>query len=258
MYAKLLSQIREENKLTQQQMADFLGISRPTLALIEQGTNELTISQVKKICDSFNISLESFLQGVIQPVAEVELEEELIQLTEPEIRISVPQEKIAIFKQVLLYILNQVGGKPSVGQTVLYKLLYFIDFDYYEKYEEQLIGARYIRNHHGPTPLEFKKIVEKMIRDGDLEEVKSEYFNHAQTKYLPRKKADLSSISGRAKEHIDFELARLSDMNATQLSALSHQDVPWIIAQPSDVLDYEAVFYRTPETSQRAYDSDNV
>ena len=25
---------------------------------------------------------------------------------------------------------------------VLYKILYFIDFDYYEKYEEQLVGAK--------------------------------------------------------------------------------------------------------------------
>ena len=44
--------------------------------------------------------------------------------------------------------------------TVLYKLLYFIDFDYYEKFEEQLVGATYIKNHFGPTPVEFKKIVD--------------------------------------------------------------------------------------------------
>jgi len=31
--------------------------------------------------------------------------------------------------------------------TVLYKILYFIDFDYYEKYEEQLMGALYIKNN---------------------------------------------------------------------------------------------------------------
>ncbi len=48
----------------------------------------------------------------------------------------------------LLYVLNKVGCKYNVGETVLYKLLYFIDFDFYEKYEEQLIGATYVKNHH--------------------------------------------------------------------------------------------------------------
>ena len=60
------------------------------------------------------------------------------------------------FKEVLLYILEKVGSKPNVGMTVLYKLLYFIDFDYYEKFEEQLLGATYIKNHF-TNPVEFKK-----------------------------------------------------------------------------------------------------
>ena len=61
-----------------------------------------------------------------------------------------------------MYVLSKVGSKPNVGESVLYKLLYFIDFNYYEKYEEQLIGATYIKNHYGPTPIEFVKIVEDM------------------------------------------------------------------------------------------------
>ena len=49
-----------------------------------------------------------------------------------ELRIDIPVENIEKFKQVFLYILKKVGAKPNVGQTVLYKLLYFIDFDYYD------------------------------------------------------------------------------------------------------------------------------
>jgi hypothetical protein len=75
----------------------------------------------------------------------------------PRIRINIPQKNIGKFKEVLLYILNKIGSKPNIGETVIYKLLYFIDLNYYEKYEEQLIGATYIKNHHGPTLKEFKK-----------------------------------------------------------------------------------------------------
>jgi len=48
----------------------------------------------------------------------------------------IDDDEIEKFKEVLLYILGKVGSKPNIGQTVLYKLLYFIDFNYYEKYEE--------------------------------------------------------------------------------------------------------------------------
>ena len=76
--------------------------------------------------------------------------------------IRVNKEDAEKFKQVLLYILNKVGAKPNVGETVIHKLLYFIDFDYYEKYEENLMGATYIKNHHGPTSVSLVKIIEDM------------------------------------------------------------------------------------------------
>ena len=112
-------------------------------------------------------------------------------------RISVPQKNLQKFKEVLLYILNKVGAKENIGETVIYKLLYFIDFDFYEKYEEQLVGATYIKNKYGPTPVEFVKIVEKMIKDGEIEKVKSEYFKLQQTKYLPRQEAGPGKIEGK-------------------------------------------------------------
>ena len=255
MYGQLVKRLREENKVTQEQLASLIGVSRPTLTLLEIGDKELTISQAKIICDYFQISLEGFLRGELKSSVEVSLESAVAEdFSKETLRISVPQEKIAVFKEVLLYILNKVGGKPNVGQTVLYKLLYFIDFDFYEKFEKQLIGAKYIRNHHGPTPVEFKKIVNQMVKDNELEEVKSEFFSYPQTKYLPRKKADLSVISGLEKEHIDAELDRLSDLTAAELSDLSHKDVPWITALQGEFLDYETVFYRTDETPQRALD----
>jgi len=56
-------------------------------------------------------------------------------------------------------------------------LLYFIDFDYYEKFEEQLIGAKYIKNHFGPTPVAFSEIIAQMEQEGDLTHVTKKYFS---------------------------------------------------------------------------------
>ena len=45
-------------------------------------------------------------------------------------------------KQVILYLLNKCG---AMDEEKLFILLYFIDFDYYEKYEESLTGMTYIK-----------------------------------------------------------------------------------------------------------------
>ena len=175
---------------------------------------------------------------------------------EPDIRIDIPIENIEKFKQVFLYILKKIGAKPNVGQTVLYKLLYFIDFDYYELFETQLMGLKYIKNTYGPTPIDFTKIVKEMEKNGEIEEVKTKMFSHDMTKYLPLIEPDLSILSARELEHIDKVLEKHSDKTAKELSAFSHKDVPWISANDKEPIEYESVFYRTEETSVREYDEE--
>jgi len=168
------------------------------------------------------------------------------------IRISVPQKNLKKFKEVLIYILEKVGSRPNVGETVLYKLLYFIDFNFYEKYEEHMTGATYIKNHHGPTPKEFKKAINQM-EGKEIEKVESIYFQYPQTKYLPLRKADITLLKAHEKEIIDDVLNSLSNMNAYQISDYSHNDVPWQTAEDGKIIDYESVFYRTQAYSVRSY-----
>ena len=250
----ILHKMRKKNGLSQGFIAEKLGLSRPSYVALEKGERELTLSQAEKLADVFDMSFERLICGDNKEVQVTLKEEKKKTEKEAEMRVSVPAERVEKFKESLLYILGKVGGKPNVGMTVLYKLLYFIDFDYYEKYEEQLIGALYIKNHYGPTPVAFAKIVSQMKKEGAIEQVKSKYFEREQTKYLPRKRADVSEFSAREIKHIDEVLERLSDKTATELSNLSHKDIPWIVAEEGRPINYESVFYRTEETSVREYD----
>lgn len=259
MLAQFIEKLRKKYNLTQEFVALGIGVSRPTYIQIERGERELTISEAEKISKLFNLTLTDFLSQKITFYS-LEIEKEAPKrVKDEEIRISVPQEKIEKFKQILLYILRKVGGKPNVGMTVIYKLLYFIDFDYYEKYEEQLMGLTYIKNHYGPTPVIFEKVVEEMIKADTIEIIKSKYYQHHQKKYLvnPKIEPDLSILTGQEMEHIDWELNRLSDFTASALSDFSHRDVPWIGASLNKPLDYEAVFYRTDMTSVRMYEDES-
>ena len=217
----------------------------------------MSVKEAQKLARFFGLSLENFLAGKKIPESQVKLEKsKKIKIKKLESRISVPQEKVEKFKEVLLYILERIGARPNIGEAVVCKLMYFIDFDYYEKFEEQLIGAKYIKNHFGPTPVAFPEIITQMEQDGDLTHVVKKYFQHDQKKYLPRRSADLSNFSAQEKELIDWEIERFKDFNATKMRDYSHKDVPWIGANDLQPINYEAVFSRTDEFSVRQYDDE--
>lgn len=218
--------------LSQEEMARRLGMSRPTLIKIEKGERKLTSMEEKQ------------LSLIIEDLSAYKNED---------MRINVPQQNLEKFKQVLLYVLQEVGAKPNVGMTVLYKLLYFIDFDFYEKYEKQLMGLTYIKNTHGPTPCEFVSVVGDMKAEGEVVEVKSRYFAHEQKKFLPSHEPDLSLLNGQELELIDDVLRRYADKSATQLSDMTHRDTPWKASADGENIDYELAFYRPDEFSVRDY-----
>ena len=95
-----------------------------------------------------------------------------------------------------------------------------------------------------------------MQKNEEIFVVKNKYFNYNQKKYLPLKRPDLHMLSAQEIEHIDDVLARLSDKNAREIEAYSHEDIPWKSAEEGKALSYESVFYRDEKYSVRSYDDE--
>ncbi len=247
-----IRKLREAAGMSQEELAGLIGVSRPSIVNIESGKRKISAEELIQFAEIFGLTLDQLVNPALRPEIGVEDSATAESSKEP-MRISIPRKNYDKFREVLLYILSEIGARPNVGQTVLYKLLYFIDFDFYEKYEEQLIGAVYIKNRYGPTPTHFKKLVEEMEEDGSLESVSSKYFKYKQTKYLPRRMPDLSLLSARELQMIDEVINRLGHMTASQLSEYSHGDTPWLGAEEGREISYEMVFYRTPQYSVRSY-----
>lgn len=259
-YIKLgqrIKELRERLGISQQRLSELLGVSRTAISQIENGERKVSTDELVKLSDIFNLPVEWLLDEKKEP--EVILNDnKKKEIARAKIRINVPQKNLEKFKEVLLYILDKVGSKSNIGETVIEKLLYFIDFDYYEKYEEQIIGATYQKNIYGPTPLEFGKIVHKMIEEEEITKIENKYFEYTQTKYLPLRKPDLSKLKANESKLIDDVLNRLSDMNANQISQYSHNDVPCLTTEDQEIIEYEAVFYRTPAYSVREYSEEDI
>ena len=230
---------RKSLHLSQGEVAKSLGMSRPTYMKLEHGETKPTDPQKALLARVFGVAPEQFKKHLEIPV---------ISKTDMTVR-DIPQENIEKFEQVFLYVVSKVGSRPNIGQTALYKLLYFIDFDYYEKFKELLTGATYIKNTHGPTPVSFATLARRLKKQGKLIEVKSKYFNYDQTKYLVSREPVVSLLTAQELKHIDDELGRLASKSATELSDLSHIDTPWRVAGEREILNYRHVFYRPEETS---------
>ncbi len=250
-----LEALRKSRGLNQEDVANLLGVSRSVVTQIENGNRELTAVEFTKLAEILFFSIDEFLSDDFNVAGEPS-EAETVKADISQERISVQKMNTEKFKNVLLYILERCAGKPNVGETVLYKLLYFCDFNYYEKYEEHLTGARYRKLNFGPVPQEMKKIIERMISDSQIKRVKTEYYGKPQTRYIPLVKADLKVLNAAEKEVIDNVLDSMSDWSAKMISDYSHNDKPWRATEVNDFIDYELVFYRKPPYSVRVYEED--
>lgn len=250
-FTTTIRQLREKAGVSQQDVAEAIGIARATYASLEADRRPPNLDEINKLAEYYQIAPSELIDGSIslvnEPIAPYEFATTQDEIVPRDIDPKTNPEKL---REVLLYVLEKVGAKPNIGETVLYKLLYFIDFDYYEKTGHSITGLTYVRNHYGPTPaLDFKKVVDGMKANDDLEIVETKYFNNKQRKYLPNKKTDLHELGAREIKHIDETLARLSDKTASELSELSHYDTPWAVAKQGEPIKYRFVFYRTDITA---------
>lgn len=250
-FASMLKRLRESRGISQEEVADKLGISRTAISQIENCERGISGSELASLSKMFEVSTD-FLLG-LEKEDKIVLDEVELKAPKQSIRINIPKFNIDKFKQVLLYILEQCAGKPNVGKTVLYKLLYFSDFNYYEAYEEQMTGATYRKLQFGPIPIEMSKLIEIMEKNGEIKKLNTEYYNMNQERYIPLIKADLNRLKASEKEIIDKVIFTHSDKSATEISSYSHEDIPWKATDEKGIIDYELVFYRTPAYSVRSY-----
>ena len=133
---------------------------------------------------------------------------------------------------------------------MIYKILYFIDFDFYEKHDRPITGLDYYHSHFGPTPGPvFDRLTESLISSGKIQIIKTKFHNKPQTRYIANAVPDLVSLTGQELIHINQVLDRLSHKTAGQISDYVHRDTPWVSTNPGQMIDYRLSKYRTEPTS---------
>jgi transcriptional regulator with XRE-family HTH domain len=230
-----IKNLRIEAGLSQSDVAMKMGLSRQAVGQIETGDRAVDGIELLHLAELFSISVDSLLT---EP-------EKITERFSGKLRIVFKKKKL---RNLLLYILSRCGGKPNVGETVLYKLLYFIDFDSFEMRSEPVTGMQYVKLQFGPVPAQkqYLPVIKEMESDGELQIITQVYKGMAQKKYVALADADLDDLPASELKVIDSVIDRLSDMTATQIKAYAHEDIPWQVTEAEGVIDYRLVFERTP------------
>lgn len=227
--------VRESLGLTQEFVANKISLGRQAVLAIESGKRSVDGVELAKIAELLKVTTDFLLTFENEKVGKN---------FEEKINIKLHRDKL---RNLILYILSRCGGKPNVGETVLYKLLYFIDFDSFELTEKSITGLKYVKLQFGPVPVvkEYCPVLEKMVENNEIKIIKQEYHGFPQKKYIALTDCDQSIFKADEIILINRVINRLSDMTAAKIEAYVHEDIPWKATGTGEIIDYRLVFDRT-------------
>jgi len=148
------------------------------------------------------------------------------------------------YKDVILYLTEKLGGEIR-GKKKLAKLLYFADFDFFEKFEKSLTGDVYKALPMGPFPVTMEKVLTDMAKEEKIiikhEKERTDY-NFTEI-YKVKKKVEVN-FSKDELQVLDRVILKYGHLTGKQLEDLTHVEAPYIGTAPNQEIAYELAFYR--------------
>lgn len=155
------------------------------------------------------------------------------------------------YGNLILYIASKLDGVIK-GKKRLAKLLYFADFDFFEKYEKPITGEIYKALPMGPFPVHMEKMTKNLSDDRKLiisfeEPIKADY-NPTEV-YKSERSADESVFSEDEINIINRVVLKYGHLSGKQLEDLTHAEAPFIGTAPNEEIPYELSLYRGTDFS---------
>ncbi|MCK4473785.1 SocA family protein [Candidatus Parcubacteria bacterium] len=155
------------------------------------------------------------------------------------------------YEQVIIYLCSKLKGEVR-GKKKLAKLLYYSDFDFFEKFQKSITGDVYNAYPKGPLPAMLNKITSEMIKKHSLKmnSVKEWGEEYAPTEvYKCSAEPDLSVFNKDELKMLDRIVRRYGSLNGEQLAELSHAEAPYTATEPYEEIPYEFTYYRGTDFS---------
>ena len=147
-------------------------------------------------------------------------------------------------KEMIWYIC--VNYPYQLYQTKIWKLLFFSEANYHQRYSKLISGIRYFKNIHGSIP-DTKKglnVLEDLQKEKIVHKTDSNTFRairEFEQKYISDEEIDI------IKQTCD----KYGRLNLKELSCLSHQDELYLMTEKmNDVIDFSNSVYRIEDKGE--------
>lgn len=148
------------------------------------------------------------------------------------------------YKNLILFFANKIKN-GTLGKLKIMKLLYFLDFDYFEKYGKPVSGDEYLRFDNGPIPRMAEKILKEMNgKDIKITKRKIGSGYNDQQYIEPLKDFDINLFSKEELLMMEETANKWEKFSGAEMKNASHGEAPWIATKPNSVIDYNLSYYR--------------
>jgi transcriptional regulator with XRE-family HTH domain len=208
-----IEKMRMTQGLTQEQMADILGVSRITYINIKNGKRDLTTANLQILAEYFDV-----------PVVEL--------FGQP--------RNVEKFRQMYFYILSHFQN--GVPKTKLAKLLYLTDFSHFYDNLESMSGVRYIRRDHGPVADVFFEMTDDLFENGQIDiEVRGEAFMIHSTSVQGMHLLSEDDIG-----LIDKIVSYWKSKRTKEIVNFTHEQKPWKACRDGEYIPYSLIIQEEP------------
>jgi uncharacterized phage-associated protein len=149
------------------------------------------------------------------------------------------------YAQVILFFLNRFNNE-TMGRTKLAKILYFVDFGFYEKHGRSLTGDMYVKYPHGPMPSEIGSLIREMIKHRLAKPRRVRFHGHPQDRLDALSEPDMTVFTPEEIAMLEQIGREFESSTAKDVEQISHHETPWLVADDGDYISYELATMRSP------------
>lgn len=217
-YGQKIKECREQNNFTQEEVANKLGITRPTYVGIESGKRSVTLDELSILCKLFDLTLEQFLFSSTQAKSY--------------------EGKMTRFKQIILQCLrnSSVEANAKVSKTKLFNLVYICDFAAYRENKKPLSGLSYRHGEKGPVVDAFYRMIFELYDEGSIN---VDFSGRAILISANEPTPSRSKLSDEEILLIERECRPWKDQSTQDILSYVREQTPWKDRTLGEIIPYE-------------------
>lgn len=149
------------------------------------------------------------------------------------------------YQNAILYLCRKLKGEVR-GKKKLAKLLYFADFDLYEKDQKTITGDVYRALPMGPMPSALEEITSEMEEKNllEVEQVNEREGYNATEVYKCLVEPEAAVFDAEEKKMLDRIILKYGHLTGKQLEELSHAEAPYVGTELRKEIPFELAHYR--------------